>query len=55
MMMDDNVPTQERRKLVKTYRNVLPQKEIVIAEVCGETYSKKMIRDGVEKRRGHKR
>ena len=30
----------ERRKLVKTYKNVLPRKQIVVAKVCGETYSK---------------
>ena len=40
MMMDENAPTHERRKLVKTYKNVLPLKRIVAAEVCGETYSK---------------
>ena len=44
-MMDDNAPTHKRRKLVKTYKNVLPQKQIVVAKVCGETYSKiKMIK-----------
>ena len=37
MMMDDNAPTHERRKLVKTYKNVLSRKRIVVAEVCGET------------------
>ena len=40
VMMDDNAPTHERRKLVKTYKNVLPQKLTVVAEVFGETYSK---------------
>ena len=39
-MMDDNAPTHERRKLVKTNKNVLPRKRIVVAGVCGETYSK---------------
>ena len=39
-MMDDNAPSHERRKLFKTYKNVLPQKGIVVAEVCEETYSK---------------
>ena len=38
--MDDSAPIYERRKLVKTYKNVLPQKLIVVAKVCGETYSK---------------
>ena len=49
MMMDDSVPTQERRKLVKTFKNVLPQKQTVVAEVCWETHLKKIIEDGVEK------
>ena len=40
VMMDDRTPTHERRKLVKTYKNVLPQIWTVVAEVCGETYSK---------------
>ena len=40
MMMDDNAPTHERRKFVKTYKDVLFQKRIVVAEVCRETYSK---------------
>ena len=40
MMMDDSAPIHERRKLVKTYKNVLPQNWIVVAKVCGETYSK---------------
>ena len=41
VMMDDSAPMHERRKLVKTYRNVLPPKRIVVAKVCGETYSNK--------------
>ena len=36
-MMDDSAPTHERRKLVKTYKNMLPQKRTVAAEVCGES------------------
>ena len=40
-MMDDSTPTHNQRKLVKTYKNVLPQKWTVVAEGCGETYSKK--------------
>ena len=40
MMMDDNAPAHERRKLVKTYKIVLPRKWTMDAEVCGETYSK---------------
>ena len=38
--MDGVAPTHEIRKLIKTYKNVLPQKQIVVAEECGETYSK---------------
>ena len=50
VIMDDNAPTHKRRKLVKTYKNVLPRKHIMVAEVCGETYSKIWQKDGVEKR-----
>ena len=39
-LMDNNAPTHERRKQVKAYKNVLPPKPIVVAEVWGETYSK---------------
>ena len=35
-MMDDRVPTHEWRKLVKTYKNMLSWKRIVVFEVCGE-------------------
>ena len=41
MMMNDSAPTQETRKLVKTYKNVLLLKRTVVLEVCGKTYSKK--------------
>ena len=44
MMMDDSAPIHKRRKLVKTYNNVLPRKWTVVAEVCGETYSIKVIK-----------
>ena len=40
MMMDDSAPIHERRKLVKNTKNVIPRKRIMVAEVCGETYSK---------------
>ena len=40
VLMDDSAPIHERRTLVKTYKIVLPRKRIVVAEVCGETYSK---------------
>ena len=41
VMMDDNAPTHKRRKLVKTDKNVLPQKKrIVVAGVRWETYRK---------------
>ena len=49
MMIDDNAPTHKRRKLVKIYKNVLPWKQTVVAEVGGET-SKKYDENGVEKR-----
>ena len=35
MMMDDSAPTHTRRKLVKTYKNVIPQKRTMVAYVCG--------------------
>ena len=41
VIMDDSAPTHERRKCVKTYKNVLSRKQTVVTEVCGETYSKK--------------
>ena len=50
MMMDDSAPIHERRKLVKTYKNAFPQIRTVVAEVSGETYSKKYDKNGVEKR-----
>ena len=40
VMMDDSAPTHEKRKLVKTYKNVIIQKQTVVAKVSGETYSK---------------
>ena len=49
VMMDDSAPIHERRKLVKIYKNVLPQKRTMVAKVCGETYSKKWLKAGVEK------
>ena len=52
-MMDDKAPTHERRKLVKTNKNVLPRKRIVVAKVCGETYSKNDKK--MEYKNGHKR
>ena len=45
MMMDDRAPTHKRRKVIKTYKNVLHQKQIVVAEVCGETYPKMIKRE----------
>ena len=42
VMMDDNAPTHERRKLVKTYKYVLPRKQTVVAKVCEKAYSKKI-------------
>ena len=43
-MMDDSALTHKRRKLVKTYKNVLPRKRTVDAKVCGESYSKNVIK-----------
>ena len=40
VMMDYSAPIHERRKLVKTYKNMLPRKRIVVAKGCRETYSK---------------
>ena len=50
VMMDDNTLTHERRKLVKTYKHVLPRKQTLVAKVCGEAYSqeKKCDKNGVE-------
>ena len=31
VMMDDRTPIYERRKLIKTYKNVLPQKRTMVA------------------------
>ena len=50
VMMDDNTPTHERRKLAKIYTIVLPRNRIVVAEVCGKTYSKNDKKIGVKKR-----
>ena len=47
-LFNDNAPTHERRKLVKIYKNVLPQKRTVAVEVCGETY-KNVCASGVQK------
>ena len=52
-MMDNGAPIHERRKLVKTYKNVLPRKRILVAKVCGETYSKNDKK--MEQKNGHKR
>ena len=52
VMMDDSAPTHERRRLVETYKKVLPQKRTVVAEVliCEETYSKNVIKWNREKK-----
>ena len=52
MMIDDNAPTYEIRKLIKTYRNVFPLKLTVVAEMCRETYTKNVIR--IEWKNGHR-
>ena len=41
VMMDDNAPTYKRRKLVRTYKNILRQKQTVADEACRKTYSEK--------------
>ena len=43
VIMDDNAPIQERRKVVKSCKNVLPQKQtvVVIADEYGVIYLKK--------------
>ena len=38
--MNDSV-ARMRRKLVKTFKNVLPEKWTEVAEVCRDTFSKK--------------
>ena len=53
MMMDDSALTNERKKFVKTYKNVRLQKRTVVAVVCGETYSKKVIK--IDQKNGHRR
>ena len=42
MMMDDSAHKNTREgNSLKPTKNVLPQKQTVVAEVCGETYLKK--------------
>ena len=43
VMMDDSAPTHEGRKLVKTYKNVLPQKQTVVADIMPGDLLQKMI------------
>ena len=51
MMMDDSAPTHERRKLVKTYKNVLPQNGLWLLKYARPTpkniikWSRKMATD----------
>ena len=40
MMIDDSAPTHGRRKLVKTYYNLLSQNRTVVLKVSEETYTK---------------
>ena len=40
VIMVDNAPTHERGKMVKSYKNELPRKQIEAAELCRKTYSK---------------
>ena len=49
MMVDESAPTHKKRKLVKTYKNVLPKKRTVGAEVSREIYSRKCDENGSRK------
>ena len=44
MIMDDSTSIHERRKLVKTNKNVLHGKQTVFAEVCSKNASKMIKR-----------
>ena len=48
-MMDDSLPTHERRELVKTYKNVLSLKWTVVVKYAGRPTLPLMKKDGVEK------
>ena len=59
MMKDDSASIHVRRKLVKTYKNVLPRKWILVADVCAkETYSKDdkkmMKKNGYKRKKNNK-
>ena len=41
VIMDNSAPTHKRRKLVKTYKYVIPKRQTLAAEVCGEIDSTK--------------
>ena len=50
MIIEDSTLAHEIRKLTKPYKNMLPKKRPVVAEKCGETYSRKITKkDKVEK------
>ena len=45
VMMDDSAPTQDSRKIIKTYKNMFPLKWTVVAAVCRKTYYKKLLKE----------
>ena len=51
MMIDDSAPTQNKTKLLKPTKNVLPQIRTMAAETCGwrDLHTKYDRRDRVEK------
>ena len=44
VMMNDSTPIPERRKVVKSYKNVLPAKQTVAVDVWGRPSSKMNVR-----------
>ena len=44
VMMDDSAPTHKKKKLVKTYKNVLPQKRTVVAKEIGRPTPKSVTK-----------
>ena len=52
--MEDSATAPEGRKLIKTFKIVLPRKQTVVAEVCEEIYSKN-DKKKMEKKNVHRR
>ena len=44
MMMDYSATTHERRKVVKTYKNMLPQKQTVVVKYAGRPTPNNVIK-----------